>query len=193
MPAPPQEPREGYIAVGRVLRPWGLRGVLKVEPLTDFPERFAPGARLWLAGTERIVERARWQKGALYLKLADIDDATAAEAARDHLLEIPESDLHELEPDEYYLYQLVGLTVRAADGTPLGVVREVLTTAGNAVLVVSGERGEALLPFVEDVILAVDLEHRQIEVDAGGGLLDWTATRPPRPPRAPRRRRPRRN
>ena len=56
-----REPREGYIAVGRVLRPWGLRGDVKVESLTDFPERFAPGSTLWVAGERRTVEGSRWR------------------------------------------------------------------------------------------------------------------------------------
>jgi 16S rRNA processing protein RimM len=181
------------VAVGRVLRPWGLRGDLKVESLTDFPDRFAPGARLWLDGVERVVERARWQKGALYLKLADIDDATAAEQARDHLLEIPESSLHALEPDEFYHHQLVGLAVHAADGTLLGTVQEILSPGGNAVLVVRGERGEALLPFIDDVIRTVDLHAGRIEVEQQDELVEWSAPRPARMPHARRRHRSRRN
>ena len=82
MPSSNQEPREGFIAVGRVLRPWGLRGDLKLESLTDFPERFDPGRRLWLAERERTVERSRSQAGALFVKFSDISDATDAERRR---------------------------------------------------------------------------------------------------------------
>jgi 16S rRNA processing protein RimM len=184
MPVPIQQPREGFIAVGRVLRPWGLRGDLKIESLTDFPERFEPGARLWLAERERTVERSRSQSGALYVKLSGIDDATEAERYRGLLLELPETALAPLDKDEFYHHQLVGLRVATAAGEDLGVVREVLPTGGNAVLVVSGPRGELLLPFVEDVITSVNLSDGAITVELIEGLAPERRERQPRlPPR----------
>ena len=182
-----REPRDGFVAVGRVLRPWGLRGDLKVESLTDFPDRFAPGQPLWLDGVERTVERVRTQKGALYVKLAGIDDATVAEAFRGHYLEVPESALRVLDEDEFYHHELIGLQVRTSDGSDLGRVVELLPTGGNVVLVVRGPRGEVLLPFVEDVVRLVDVQGGVITVELMEGLVDAPA--PPRAPR-PRARRP---
>jgi 16S rRNA processing protein RimM len=181
MPGSQREPREGYIAVGRVLRPWGLRGVLKVDPLTDFPEdRFAPDASVWLDGVRRTVEHARSQKSALYVKLSGIDDATGAEACRGLLLEVPESSLPALEEDTYYHHQLVGLRAVTVEGDELGVVTEVLPTGGNPVLLVRGPAGEAALPFIDDVVKAVDLQAGTIAVELMEGLLP--------PPRAAQRR-----
>jgi 16S rRNA processing protein RimM len=172
MPHRDLEPREGYVAVGRVVRPWGLRGDLKIEPLTDFPEdRFAPDASLWLDGVKRTVEHARSQKGALYVKLSGIDDATAAEACRGLLLEVPEASLPPLEDDEYYHHQLVGLGVVTTDGAELGTVTEVLPTGGNPVLLVRGDAGEVTLPFIDDVIKTVDLEAGRVSVELMEGLL----------------------
>lgn len=187
-----QQPRDGFIAVGRVLRPWGLQGDVKVESLTDFPDRFEYGERLWLLGTEREVEYARWQKGALYLKLAGIDDADAAETTRGGLLEAPEATLRPLQPGEFYEHQLVGLLVSAGDGDALGDVREVLPTGGNAVLVVHGPRGELLIPFIEQVVKSVDLVARQITVELLDGMegtaeAGQTPDRTRQATRAPRR------
>jgi 16S rRNA processing protein RimM len=182
-----RDPRDGYVAVGRVLRPWGLRGELKVEPLTDFPDRFAPGARLWAAGNERTVERSRLHRGDLYLKLAGLDTPEAAETIRDVLLEVPESDLHSLDDGAYYHYQLEGLTVRSTAGEPVGTVHEVLEPGGNPVLVVRGSQGEALIPFIDDVIRRVDLTAGIIEIDVIEGLLP-DAPRTPRAPHVRRRR-----
>jgi 16S rRNA processing protein RimM len=195
MAGPQREPREGHIAVGRVVRPWGLRGDLKVEPLTDFPEdRFAPDAAVWLDGVERIVEHARSQKGALYVKLSGIEDASAAEAYRGLLLEVPESSLPPLEADAYYHHQLVGLRAGTVDGEELGVVTEVLATGGNPVLLVRGPTGEAALPFIDDVVKAVDLAAGTLTVELMEGLLPAPKAAPrrfvprryrPRPPRHP--------
>lgn len=161
--------------MGRVLRPWGLQGDLKVESLSDFPDRFAPGARLWLLGAERRVEQSRWQKGALFLKLAGVDDATAAERLRGALLETPETDLRPLPPDEYYNHQLIGLSVRSTTGDDLGTVQEVLPTGGNAVLVARGAGGETLLPFIHQVVRSVDISAGQIVVQLVEGLPETPA------------------
>jgi 16S rRNA processing protein RimM len=159
------------VAVGKVVRPWGLRGDVKVESLTDFPDRFEPGETLWLDGVEREIEAVRWQKAALYLKLAGIDGTDEAEAWRDHLLEVPETDLHELEADEFYHHQLIGLRVHTEAGEELGTVREVLPTGSNAVLVVRGPRGEVLLPFIQDVVKRIDLAGGSLSVELLDGLL----------------------
>lgn len=174
------EPREGYVAVGRVLRPWGLRGDLKVESMTDFPDRFEDGQRLWLAGREHVVEASRWQKGLLYLKLRGIDDPDDAEPFRDELLEVPEDALHPLDEDEFYHHQLTGLQVNTTADEPLGEVVEVLATGGNAVLVVRGPLGEVLLPFIDDVIRAVDLPAGRITVELIDGLLTPPSEKPRR-------------
>jgi 16S rRNA processing protein RimM len=184
MPSSSQEPREGFIAVGRVLRPWGLRGDLKVESLTDFPERFDPGSLLWLAERERTVEQSRSQSGALYVKFAGISDATDAERYRGLLIEVPEAALPPLDADEFYHHQLVGLRAVTSGGEDLGTVGEVLATGGNAVLVVSGSRGEVLLPFIDDVVRSVDVAAGSITVELLDGLIPEQRERPPRiPPR----------
>ena len=177
------EPREGFVAVGRVQRPWGLDGDVKVESMTDFPERFASGARVWVAGVERTVERGRSHKGDLYLKLSGLDDPGQADTVRGALIEVPETELTELPEGDYYHFQLEGLTVTTTAGETLGTVAEVLEPGGNPVLVVRGGRGEVLVPFIEDVIRRVDLDARVIEVELIEGLL-------PEEPRPPRPRRP---
>jgi 16S rRNA processing protein RimM len=176
-----------------VLRPFGLRGEVKAEPLTDFPERFAPGARLWVGGVECTVERSRVHRGDLYLKLHGFESAEAAESIRDALLEVPEAMLHPLEDDTFYHHQLEGLTVRATTGETLGPVREILEPGPNPVLVVAGGRGEILIPFIEDVVRRVDIAGGVIEIELIEGLLPEERaprTRPAIPPWARRRRRP---
>jgi 16S rRNA processing protein RimM len=162
---------QGYVAVGRILGPWGLQGDLKVEPLTDFPERFALGCSLYIEGFAYAIERCRWQKGKVYIKLSGIDSATAAEALRQRFLEVPEEDLKPLSEGEYYQFQIVGLEVRTTEGQALGKVTQILSTGSNDVFVVHGEGGELLIPALDDVIKAVDLDGGWIEVELVEGLL----------------------
>lgn len=170
-PQPQMEPTAGYIAVGQILSAHGLRGELKVEPLTDFPERFEVGRSLYTGGERRIIEGCRWYRGKLYLKLSGIDSASAAARLRHRLLEIPEKELKPLAAGDYYQFQVVGLSVRTTAGLPLGRVREVLSTGSNDVFVVHGMMGEVLLPAIGDVVKKIDLEAGYMEVELVNGLV----------------------
>jgi len=168
---PEADASHDYVAIGRVVGPWGLKGDLKVVSLTDFPERFTPGRSLYVEGVPHTVERCRWHKGRAYVKLCGIDSATAAEALRQRLLEVPEAELKPLKQGEYYQFQIVGLRVRSSEGQALGRVTEIVSTGSNDVFVVQGEGGELLIPAVDDVVKAIDLEEGWIEVELVEGLL----------------------
>jgi len=142
-----------------------------VQPLTDFPERFEPGCSLYVDGVAYAVERCRWHRGKAYIRLSGIDSATAAEALRQRFLEVPEEELKPLSEGEYYQFQIVGLDVRTTEGQPLGKVTQILSTASNDVFVVRGEGGELLIPALEDVIKAIDLDGGWMEVELVEGLL----------------------
>jgi len=171
MSRPRENASQGYVTVGRILGPWSLRGDLKVEPLTDFPERFALGCSLYVEGVAYAIERCRWYKGKVYIKLSGIDSATAAEALRQRFLEVPEEELKPLSEGEYYQFQILGLEVRTTEGQPLGKVTQILSTGSNDVFVVRGEGGELLIPALDDVVKAIDLDGRWIEVELVEGLL----------------------
>ena len=164
--------RTGYRAVGRVERPWGLHGNLKVEPLTDFPERFASGARVFLDSTERTIVASRWQKGRVYVRLEGLDTPEAGERFRDTLLEVPMHDRPAFGEDQYYIDEIVGSRVEATTGESLGVVREVLRPGANDVFVVGreGQQRDLLVPAIRDVVRSVDTTGKRIQVDLPDGL-----------------------
>ena len=160
------------MTVGRVLAPHGIRGELKVQPLTDFPERFDAGSRLWLNGQQWVVERGRWAgRGGVILKLRGLDTRNDAETLRDAELTVPEAT--ELkEEGVYYLHDIIGLPVFDAAGEALGKLADVFSTGSTDVYVVRGDRGELLLPALEDVVTNVDVAGGRIVVDVPEGL-EW--------------------
>lgn len=160
---------EEPVTIGRVLAPHGIRGELKVEPLTDFPERFERGSRFWLAGIERTVERGRWQARSVILKLAGIDNRDDAEKLRDEALTVP-AIANLTDEGAYYIHDIIGLRVEDSGGDTLGVVKEVLTTGANDVYVVHGDRGELLLPALDDVVTKIDVAGGTMSVDVPEGL-----------------------
>jgi len=176
---------ETAVTVGRVIVAHGIRGEIKVAPLTDFPQRFEAGSRLWLDGTPHTVERGRWQNRNVILKLSGIDTRNQAEALHGKDLLAAEATPI-AEEDVYYLHDILGARVEDAAGQALGELVEVLSTGSNDVYVVRGERGELLLPALDDVILKVDVKARRIVVEIPDGL-EFTPPGPARPPKTPQR------
>ncbi len=170
------EPR--YLLVGRVTRPHGLRGELRVEIITAYPERLGEHACFYLAYPDSpdVVQRytvlgMRFHKKALLLQLEGCEDRNRAEEFRGMLVQIPVEDAVTLEEGEYYLFQLDDVRVETDDGEWLGQVVEVIETGANDVYVVRGPRGEVLLPAIEQVVLSLDLEARLMVVHLMPGLL----------------------
>ena len=179
-PAEPQPGPQGgpptHLIVGRVLAPWGHRGQVRVEILTDFPQRFFALREIWVGvGEERrpyAVESARLHKGNVTLKLAGIDNPAQAEALRGELLYVPVAEAVPLGEDEYYHSQILGLDVWTTEGQYLGRVTEILETGSNDVYVVQGEDREILIPALATVVQQVDLERRRLIVALPPGLLE---------------------
>jgi 16S rRNA processing protein RimM len=165
------EPR--YLVVGKIIAPWGVRGEVKMAIETDFPEHLERLKRVYLGEkvTSFVLERSRLHKRHALLKLEGCDDRDAAEKLRGQLVQIPIEEAMPLGEDEYYVYQIVGLDVWTAEGEHLGRVSEVLFTGANDVYVVQGEKGEILVPAVEDVVLEIDLAGGRLTVELMEGLI----------------------
>lgn len=157
------------VVVGRVSSPHGVRGDIKVAPLTDFPERFEPRAIVWLNGQPLRIERSRWQGRLVVLKLEGIDDRTAAEAIREQELFVPELAVIE-EEGVFYQHDIIGLAAFDLEGNELGKVADIFSTGSTDVYVIEGSRGQLLLPALDDVIREIDLEKKRITVELMEGL-----------------------
>lgn len=164
--------RPAYLAVARVVAPWGSRGEVKVEVLTDFPERFAWTRQLYLGEGRPVALEGYRMQGDRFaiLKLAGCDDRRAASALRGQLLQVPVEEAAPLAEGEYYFYQILGLEVWTTGGEHLGRVGEILSTGSNDVYLVRGERGEILLPAIAQVIRRIDLEEGRLIIEPMPGL-----------------------
>lgn len=163
---------EAFFVVGRILAPWGVRGEVKIEVLTDYPERFAPKARVFMKGVPLEVERARRVAKHAILKLAGVDTRNDAEALRNQLLEVPESDLMPLQPEEYFEHQIIGLQLYTIEGVCLGRVEEILRTGSNDVYVVREGTKEYLIPAIAEVVRTIDVPGGRITIEPLPGLLE---------------------
>ena len=169
----------GYLAVGHIIGVHGLRGELKIELYTDFPERYAPGVTLFMGPEldEVEVRQVRPHKGHLLIMLDGINDRTTAEGLRGFWLFVDEADAAELEEGEYWIHDIIGLQVVTDADSMLGKVVDVLATGANDFYIVRPAEGvnrgqEILLPAIADVILDVDLPAGILRVHIPEGLID---------------------
>jgi 16S rRNA processing protein RimM len=162
-----------WIAVGRIGRAHGVKGEVSVLPLSQVPERFESGSRLFLGeGEDRpvTVRAARRHHSRLLVAFDGVTDRDGAEALQGSYLFVPVSEAPVLPEGEFWTHELVGCVVMSDGGRELGRVREILHTPANDVWAVDGEGGEILVPALLDVVASVDVAGRRIVVREVPGL-----------------------
>lgn len=165
------------VVVGRVGRAHGVRGEVTVDLRTDEPDRrFAPGVTLRPEPSSRsslTVRSTRPHGTRLLVTFEQISDRAAAESLRGAtLLAALADDARPADPEEYYDHQLIGLHVRTADGDRVGAVSDVMHLPAQDVIVVATASGrKALVPFVTELVPAVDLDAGELTVADRPGLL----------------------
>lgn len=170
---------DGYIAVGQIAGVHGLRGEVRVEPHTDFPERFKPGLKLAMGDVQTVAEivAARPHKNVILIRFVGVNQRGQAEALRGKWLFVKDEDAFELEEGVYWIHDLMGLSVLSSSGEQYGAITDVLSTGANDVYVVRTEapfnRGKDLLiPAIADVVQEVDIDAGQMIVDLPSGLVE---------------------
>lgn len=162
-----------HLAVGRVLRPHGVRGDLLVEPYSETIRSIEAKSEVFIGARENpyTVSSIRSHRRRLILRVEGCGDREAAEAFRGEELLIRTQAAEPLPEGVYYRWQILGLEVMEEGGQHLGTVTDILETGANDVYVVFGDRPrELLLPAIESVILEVDLEAGQLLVRLPEGL-----------------------
>jgi 16S rRNA processing protein RimM len=156
-------PSDRRLAVARILGPKGLKGGVRVESLTDWPERLAVGSELHLDGADEPTRITRVESGGRVLVLY-LDGVTTREAAEALGGRFLETAARPLPAETYYWDQLVGLEVVDATGAAVGELVEIFRAGANEVYRVVGPAGERLLPALRSVILEIDLERHRMTV-----------------------------
>ncbi|KYO66789.1 ribosome maturation factor RimM [Thermovenabulum gondwanense] len=153
-----------YITVGRIISPWGVRGQVKVEPLTDDIERFKNLKEVFYEQEnclEKLVikEVIFLKKAFVVLKFEGVDDAKEAEKFRNKYIMVHRKDAVKLPEGRYFICDIIGLKVYTVDDEYLGEIINVIQTGANDVYVIKNkENKEILIPAIKEVVKNIDIE-----------------------------------
>jgi len=164
-----------YISIGQIVNTHGIKGEVKVYPLTDDIKRFDQVKHVYIEeGNELKVLRVasvKYLKNMVIIKFAGIDDVNSAEKLRNKYIKVHRKDTVKLPKDTYLICDLIGIEVRTESGDVLGKVKEVLRTGSNDVFVVKSEDKEILIPGLKSVFKKIDIENQEIIVELPEGLV----------------------
>ncbi len=164
-----------FLKVGVITNTHGLKGEVKVYPTTDL-DRFEYLEYVLLdTGKEKKrleVSQVRYFKNLVLMKFKGINDINEIERYKGHDLWIARADAQELQEGEYYIGDLIGMSVFLEDGSEFGIVKDVMETGANDVYVIRTREGkEILIPAIADCILDVDVENERMKIHLLKGLM----------------------
>lgn len=166
---------ENLLQVGGIANTHGIRGEVKVFPTTDDPKRFCELDKVKLdtgrGYLELEIEHVKFFKQFVILKFKGIDHINDIEKYKGKGLWITREQAVELEEDEYFIMDLIGIPVYNEDMQKIGCMKDVMTTGANDVYVIEKEDGrELLLPAIKECILEVNIQEHYIKVHVMEGL-----------------------
>ena len=163
------------VTIGRVIKARGLRGEIKVEPLSNVLDRFKflHEITLELKNGENInfnIEYSRISGVNIILKLNGIDDRDAAEKLRSAYINVTLDNVAPLDNKSYYIFDLVGMGVFDSGNNKIGSVTRIEQYPANDVIVVEKETEEIIIPAIKEFIVGIDLKSKKLTVNLPEGL-----------------------
>lgn len=167
---------EGYLEIGQIVNTNGLKGFLKVKPLTDDITRFENLKTIYIQKAKELIgfkiQEVKYNKQSVLLKLEGIDDITEAEKYKNFYIKISKENAVELEKNSYFIVDIIGCQVYTDENEYLGNVVDVFQTGSNDVYTLKNSEGkEILIPAIKEVIKNVDIKNKRIVIHLMDGLI----------------------
>lgn len=167
---------EKQLQVGVISSTHGVRGEVKVFPTTDDVTRFRQLKKVYLdTGREMLpleIQNVKFFKQFAILKFKGIDNINDIEKYREKSLMIDREDAVDLDEDEYFIADMIGMKVCTEDGSEFGTLKDVMETGANDVYIIDSlEHGEVLIPAIKECILDVDMDEERMTIHLMEGLV----------------------
>ncbi len=154
---------EQFLNVGQIVNTHGVKGEVKVFPLTDDPMRFKKLKKVIIDNKEVQILSYKFQKDRVILKLEGVDTMDDAIRLKGKYLKVSREDAVKLPKDTYFIADLIGCSVFDTNETPLGEVYDVIKTGSNDVYWVKGKK-ELLIPVLKEIVLDINVEDKKIVI-----------------------------
>jgi len=168
---------ELFVCIGKVLRPVGVEGAIKIQNYSDVADRFDNLEDIFIGPTTDLaipyaVESVEYRGNNIVLQLIDHESIEAVKHLQGLFCYMPKSAQEPLGEDEYYVDDLLGLDIQNTDNKIIGVVKDIIQSPANDVLVIDNGGNEVLLPMVGEFIQKVDIAAGVIIINPVEGIID---------------------
>ena len=143
-----------YISIGQIINTYGIKGELKVYPLTD-----------------NEIQHIKYLNNIVVLKFINVDDLEFAEKFRNKYIKVHRNDAVELPENSFFVCDLIGIEVFTTEGLSLGKVFDVIQTGSNDVFIVKSGDKEVLIPGLKSIFKDIDIYKGKIVVELPEGLI----------------------
>lgn len=164
----------GFLRVGKIVNTQGIRGDVRVIPLTDYINRFGDLKYVYLNDEKLIkqeIESVSYHKSFVLLKFRGIDSMSDAEKLKDNYILVDRRNAVKLPEGRYFICDLIGLKVYDIGGGSLGEIVDVISTGSNDVYVTRMDDREILIPALKTVVMDINIEEGRMTVHLPEGLI----------------------
>ncbi len=166
-----------YLQIGKIVNTHGVRGEVKLIPLTDNPNRFDELEWVFIEKEGKMdkhtIQQVKYTKGSVMIKFTSINSVDEAEQYRDCFVLVDRENAVKLPENSYFICDILGCSVFDEKGVLLGELVDILQTGSNDVYVIRNQSGkEILLPALKSVVSSISLEQQRIDVIIPKGLVD---------------------
>lgn len=165
-----------YFKVGQIVNTQGLKGDMRIYPLTDYKERFEELKWVYIGNdlkTKYEIEKVRYKNSLAVIKIKGIDNTNDVELLRNQYLYIPRENARILDNDENFISDLIGLDVYLVNGDFVGKLNSVMQTGGTDVYsIITSDKKEILIPAVKKFVPEVNIKLRKMIIDPIEGMIE---------------------
>ncbi|MDD7793772.1 ribosome maturation factor RimM [Clostridium sp. 'White wine YQ'] len=160
-----------FFNIGQIVNSHGIKGEVKVFPLTDDVMRFKKLKSILIGDIEYKIESCKFQKDRVILKLEGVEDMNAALKLKTKYLKVPRKDAVKLPEDTYFIADLIGCNVYDTNDALIGKIYDVIKTGSNDVYWIK-EPKEVLIPVLKEIVLDINIEESKIVIKPVGEWQD---------------------
>ena len=159
------------LKVGKIVNTHGIKGEVKVIPLTDDPRRFDYLDHVLINGNEVKIENCKYQKDRVIVKLENINSIEEAERLKEKYMEVERENAVELDEDCYFFADLKECTVYDTEGKEIGPIYDIIQTKNNDVYWIRKPK-ELLIPVLKDIVMDINIDDKKIIIKPVGEWMD---------------------